>query len=84
MANKTRERKRQKIKSKVDDPRLANDMLLEDNSLKGQEELQLEAVLFGKTSKQPTQDKSAGAEATNELEHLMDADVCNLPPLSKR
>jgi hypothetical protein len=79
MGNKTRERKRQKTKNATDESSRADAMLLEDDSLKGQEELQLETLLFGKPSRQAVQEAAADTQTTNELEHLMDADVCILP-----
>jgi hypothetical protein len=79
MGNKTRERKRQKTKVAADGTRQSDALLLEDDTVKGQEELRLEALLFGKKSQQPSFD----IQATHDLEHLMDSDVCILDLIKK-
>lgn len=78
MGNKVRDRKRQKTvyAAELNGSRNNPTALLEDDSLKGQEELQLETLLFGKPSKQSVSTKSPiDVQMDADLGHLMDNDV---------
>jgi hypothetical protein len=81
MTNKSRDRKRQKSKvvSTTNNTKSKGAATFEDGGIKGQEELQLEALLFGKPTKRLVQPAILDVpQPSIELGHLMDSDVCVL------